>query len=165
MYNEKIMQLFTNPKNVGHIVKADAVGKMENGMYGEVIEISVRMEGDKIVDAKFQTYGNAVAIAVSSVATQLIIGKTLIQCQNIDDQEYIDRLGEIPEKRMYCLDMMKEALAHLNENYYERQERLVKKLGAEIEKHPETPAETPKADEQSKPAISDEDDDFAIDYI
>lgn len=165
MYNEKIMKLFTNPKNVGHIVKADAVGKMENGMYGEVIEISVRMEGDKIVDAKFQTYGNAVAIAVSSVATQLIIGKTLIQCQNIDDQEYIDRLGEIPEKRMYCLDMMKEALAHLNENYYERQERLVKKLGAEIEENPETPAETPKADEQSKPAIADEDDDFAIDYI
>lgn len=165
MYNEKIMQLFTNPKNVGHIVKADAVGKMENGMYGEVIEISVRMEGDKIVDAKFQTYGNAVAIAVSSVATQLIIGKTLIQCQDIDDQEYIDRLGEIPEKRMYCLDMMKEALAHLNENYYERQERLAKKLGAEIEENPETPAETPKADEQSKPAIADEDDDFAIDYI
>lgn len=165
MYNEKIMQLFTNTKNVGHIVKADAVGKMENGMYGEVIEISVRMEGDKIVDAKFQTYGNAVAIAVSSVATQLIIGKTLIQCQDIDDQEYIDRLGEIPEKRMYCLDMMKEALAHLNENYYERQERLAKKLGAEIEENPETPAETPKADEQSKPAIADEDDDFAIDYI
>ena len=165
MYNEKIMQLFTNPKNVGHIVKADAVGKMESGMYGEVIEISVRMEGDKIVDAKFQTYGNAVAIAVSSVATQLIIGKTLIQCQDIDDQEYIDRLGEIPEKRMYCLDMMKEALAHLNENYYERQERLAKKLGAEIEENPETPAETPKADEQSKPAIADEDDDFAIDYI
>ena len=165
MYNEKIMQLFTNPKNVGHIVKADAVGKMENGMYGEVIEISVRMEGDKIVDAKFQTYGNAVAIAVSSVATQLIIGKTLIQCQNIDDQEYIDRLGEIPEKRMYCLDMMKEALAHLNENYYERQERLAKKLGAEIEENPETPAETQNADEQSKPAIADEDDDFAIDYI
>lgn len=165
MYNEKIMQLFTNPKNVGHIVKADAVGKMESGMYGEVIEISVRMEGDKIIDAKFQTYGNAVAIAVSSVATQLIIGKTLIQCQDIDDQEYLNILGEIPEKRMYCLDMMKEALAHLNENYYERQERLAKKLGAEIEENPETPAETPKADEQSKPAIADEDDDFAIDYI
>ena len=165
MYNEKIMQLFTNPKNVGHIVKADAVGKMESGMYGEVIEISVRMEGDKIIDAKFQTYGNAVAIAVSSVATQLIIGKTLIQCQDIDDQEYLNILGEIPEKRMYCLDMMKEALAHLNENYYERQERLAKKLGSEIEEQPEIPAEIQNADEQSKQAIADEDDDFSIDYI
>lgn len=159
------MQLFTNPKNVGHIVKADAVGKMESGMYGEVIEISVRMEGDKIIDAKFQTYGNAVAIAVSSVATQLIIGKTLIQCQDIDDQEYLNILGEIPEKRMYCLDMMKEALAHLNENYYERQERLAKKLGTEIEGQPEIPAEIQNADEQSKQAIADEDDDFSIDYI
>ena len=144
---------------------AAAVGKMESGMYGEVIEISVRMEGDKIIDAKFQTYGNAVAIAVSSVATQLIIGKTLIQCQDIDDQEYLNILGEIPEKRMYCLDMMKEALAHLNENYYERQERLAKKLGAEIEEQPEIPAEIQNADEQSKQAIADEDDDFSIDYI
>ena len=134
-------------------------------MYGEVIEISVRMEGDKIIDAKFQTYGNAVAIAVSSVATQLIIGKTLIQCQDIDDQEYLNILGEIPEKRMYCLDMMKEALAHLNENYYERQERLAKKLGVEIEEHPEIPAEIQNADEQSKQAIADEDDDLSIDYI
>ena len=60
---------------------------------------------------------------------------------------------------------MKEALAHLNENYYERQERLAKKLGAEIEEQPEIPAEIQNADEQSKQAIADEDDDFSIDYI
>lgn len=165
MYNQKIMQLFTNPKNAGHIVKADAVGKMENGMYGEVIEISVRMEGDKIVDAKFQAYGNAVAIAVSSIATQLIVGKTLLQCQNIKDEEYIERLGEIPDNRMYCLDMIKEVLAHLNENYYERQERLAKKNGTDVEEQASEVSSSTKADDNTNQAIADEDDDFAIDFI
>ncbi|MDE6614440.1 MAG: iron-sulfur cluster assembly scaffold protein, partial [Clostridia bacterium] len=92
MYNEKVKQAFANPKNVGFIEDADGVGKVGNAACGDIMEISLKIKDDVIVDAKFRTFGCAAAIATSSTATEMVKGMTLDQALNLSNAQVVEEL-------------------------------------------------------------------------
>ena len=102
MYNERVMQEFAEPKNVGFIENADGVGKVGNASCGDIMEISLKIDNDVITDAKFRTFGCAAAIASSSVATQMVIGKTLDEALNIKNKDVVETLQGLPPQKIHC---------------------------------------------------------------
>ncbi|MGI6763802.1 MAG: iron-sulfur cluster assembly scaffold protein [Anaerovoracaceae bacterium] len=110
MYNEKVMEHFTNPKNVGVIEDADAVGTYGSPVCGDMMEISLKVENDVIVDAKFRTFGCGSAIASSSVATEMIKGKTLEEALKLTNQNFVDELGGLPGPKIHCSVLAEQAI-------------------------------------------------------
>lgn len=102
MYNQKVMEHFTNPKNAGFIENADAVGSYGSPVCGDMMEISLRVEDNIIKDAKFRTFGCGSAIASSSVATDMIIGKSLEDALKLTNQNFVEELGGLPKPKIHC---------------------------------------------------------------
>jgi len=117
MYNEKVINEFSCPKNVGEIADADGVGKVGNAKCGDIMKIYLKIDGDKIVDAKFQTFGCAAAIATSSVATELIKGKTVEEALKITNKDVVRMLDELPAQKIHCSVLAEEAIKAAVENY------------------------------------------------
>ena len=92
MYSEKVMDHFTNPRNVGEIENADAVGEVGNAKCGDIMKIYMKIENDIIVDVKFQTFGCASAIATSSMATELIKGKSVDEALELSNKAVVEAL-------------------------------------------------------------------------
>lgn len=116
-YSKKIMKYFRNPKNMGKIKNPDAVGKAGNPICGDVMEFYLKIKNNKIKDVKFQTLGCAVAIAVSSILTEIIKGKTLEEAEKIDVKEIIKKVGKIPQMKLHCCFLAREALKKAIKNY------------------------------------------------
>ncbi len=110
MYNERVMKEFAEPKNVGFIEDADGVGKVGNASCGDIMEISLKIDGDVITDAKFRTFGCAAAIASSSVATQMVIGKTLDEALDIKNKDVVETLQGLPPQKIHCSVLAEEAI-------------------------------------------------------
>lgn len=106
MYSEKIINEFYNVENYDVIKGASGVGKVTCDIGSEIIKIYIKVENEKIIDAKFQTFGGVVAIAASSVATKLIIGKSIEEVKKFNSQKIIELLGEIPENKSYILPLV-----------------------------------------------------------
>ncbi len=122
MYNEKVLELFKNPKNVGEIEGANAIGKVGNAACGDIMQIFLRINDKGIVeDASFQTFGCAAAIVSSSVACDIIKGKTIEEALKIENQEIIDILGGLPEHKIHCSVLAKEAIEDAIANYRKAQ--------------------------------------------
>ena len=102
MYNQKVMDVFANPHNVGVIENADGEGVVGNPTCGDIMKITLKIENDRIVDAKFQTFGCTAAIATSSTATDMIIGKTIDEALAITNKQIIDELGGLPAVKVHC---------------------------------------------------------------
>lgn len=117
MYNERVMQEFAEPKNVGFIENADGVGKVGNASCGDIMEISLKIDNDVITDAKFRTFGCAAAIASSSVATQMVIGKTLDEALNIKNKDVVETLQGLPPQKIHCSVLVEEAIKKAVEDY------------------------------------------------
>ena len=117
MYNERVMQEFAEPKNVGFIENADGVGKVGNASCGDIMEISLKIDNDVITDAKFRTFGCAAAIASSSVATQMVIGKTLDEALNIKNKDVVETLQGLPPQKIHCSVLAEEAMKKAVEDY------------------------------------------------
>ncbi len=117
MYNERVMQEFAEPKNVGFIENADGVGKVGNASCGDIMEISLKIDNDVITDAKFRTFGCAAAIASSSVATQMVIGKTLDEALNIKNKDVVETLQGLPPQKIHCSVLAEEAIKKAVEDY------------------------------------------------
>ena len=117
MYNERVMQEFAEPKNVGFIENADGVGKVGNASCGDIMEISLKIDNDVITDAKFRTFGCAAAIASSSVATQMVIGKTLDEDLNIKNKDVVETLQGLPPQKIHCSVLAEEAIKKAVEDY------------------------------------------------
>ena len=110
MYNERVMKEFAEPKNVVFIEDADGVGKVGNASCGDIMEISLKIENDVITDAKFRTFGCAAAIASSSVATQMVIGKTLDEALDIKNRDVVETLQGLPPQKIHCSVLAEEAI-------------------------------------------------------
>jgi nitrogen fixation NifU-like protein len=102
MYTEKVMDHFMNPHNVGELENADGEGTYGSPVCGDMMKISIKVEDEKIVDAKFKTFGCGSAIASSSVATDMIIGKTIEEALEITNKQIIDELGGLPPVKVHC---------------------------------------------------------------
>ena len=123
MYNETVMEYFTNPKNAGEMKDADAVGEMESTECGDTTKIYLKIEKDRIIDIKFQTLGCAAAIASTSMATDMVIGKTLTEAWELTNNEIVNALGGLPEKKIHCSLLAKDAL-HAALNQYRKKQGL-----------------------------------------
>jgi nitrogen fixation protein NifU and related proteins len=123
MYSEKVMDHFTNPRNVGDMENADGVGTEGNPTCGDAMKIYIKVENDRIVDAKFKTFGCGAAIAVSSMVTEMVKGKTLDEALAISKEAVADALGGLPAQKMHCSNLGADALKKAIEDYRSRQKK------------------------------------------
>lgn len=110
MYNDKVMEHFMNPQNAGTMEDPDAVGSYGSPVCGDMMEISLKIEDNVIVDAKFKTFGCGSAIASSSVATEMIKGKTLDAALELTNKNFIDELGGLPGPKIHCSVLAEQAV-------------------------------------------------------
>ena len=117
MYNDKVKEAFANPKNVGFIEDADGVGKVGNAACGDIMEISLKIKDDRIVDAKFRTFGCAAAIATSSTATEMVKGMTIDEALNLTNARVVEELEGLPPQKIHCSVLAEEAIKEAIEDY------------------------------------------------
>ncbi len=116
-YSSKVKEHFKNPKNVGSIENADAIGEAGALSCGDKLKLYLKIKDNVIVDAKFQTFGCGSAVAASSVLTEMIIGKTIDEAKKITNKQIADELDGLPPEKMHCSVMGREALEDALKNY------------------------------------------------
>ena len=110
MYTEQVMDHFMNPRNVGEIEDASGVGLVGNEKCGDIMKIFIKVENEVIVDVKFKTYGCGAAIATSSRATEMVLGKTIDEALKITNKMVTESLGGLPPVKLHCSVLAEEAL-------------------------------------------------------
>ena len=134
MYNAKVLEIFKNPKNVGSLKGANGVGKVGNAACGDIMKIFLKISDDGIIeDAKFKTFGCAAAITTTSVATELIKGKTIEEALQVKNSQIVEILGGLPAQKIHCSILAEEAIKAAVEDYYKRKEKQAKKEKVEIQ--------------------------------
>ncbi len=123
-YSDKVMDHFMNPRNVGVIEDADGVGRTGNPVCGDLMEMSVKIDGDVITDIKFRTFGCGAAIATSSMATEMIKGKTIEEALEITNRAIAEALDGLPPIKMHCSVLAADALRATLADYYKRRGQL-----------------------------------------
>jgi len=121
LYNDTVMDHFLNPRNMGDVDQADGVGEVGAAACGDIMKISLKIRDGKIEDARFKTFGCGSAIASSSMATELIKGRTLDEAKNFSNQEVVDALGGLPPVKIHCSVLAEEALKAAIEDYEAKQ--------------------------------------------
>ena len=126
MYSEKVMDHFSNPRNVGEIENADGVGTVGNAKCGDIMRIYLKVEDGVIVDVKFKTFGCGAAIATSSMATEMVKGKTLEEALQVTNKAVAEALDGLPPVKMHCSLLAEEALHAAIEDYKQKHPEAVK---------------------------------------
>jgi len=116
-YNQKVMDHFKNPRNVGEIEKPDGVGHVGNPVCGDIMELYIKVKDDIIVDAKFRTFGCGAAIATSSMVTEMVKGKNLKEALKISNKAVAEALDGLPAVKMHCSVLAEKALKSAVEDY------------------------------------------------
>lgn len=117
MYNEKVMDHFQNPRNVGEMDNPSGVGEVGNMKCGDIMKIYIKVEDDVIQDIKFLTFGCGAAIASSSVLTEMVKGKTLQEAEEITNQHVADELEGLPPAKLHCSNLAADALHNAIKDY------------------------------------------------
>lgn len=139
MYSKKVLDVFQDPKHVGELKDANAVGQAGNEACGDIMKVYLKINDKEVIEnASFKAFGCAAAIASSSVAMDKIIGKTISEALAIDSQSIIDELGGLPSHKVHCGMLAKEAISAAVDDYRKRQARLAKRLKKQLEVHKKT---------------------------
>ncbi len=120
LYNETVMDHFHNPRNVGVIEDADGVGEVGNPKCGDIMKIYLKIENDVIKDIKFETFGCGSAIASSSIATEMVKGRTVEQALQLTNKEVVDALGGLPAYKLHCSVLAEQAIQAAVKDYFDR---------------------------------------------
>jgi len=120
MYTEKVMDHFSNPRNVGEIEDANGVGEVGNASCGDIMKIFLKVEDNVIKDVKFKTFGCGAAIATSSMVTEMAIGKTIDEALILTNQAVAEALDGLPPAKMHCSNLAADALHEAIKDYKEQ---------------------------------------------
>jgi len=140
-YSELVMEHFMNPRNVGVIEDPDGVGKEGNPVCGDLMEIFIKVEDDRIVDIKFRTFGCGAAIATSSIATEMVKGKTLDEAEELTNRAVAEALGGLPPIKMHCSNLASDAIHAAIADYRRRRN------GSKKNESSQKTSEVPKSSE------------------
>lgn len=117
MYNQKVMDVFKNPLHMGEVENYNAIGTVGNETCGDIMQITMRIEDGIIKDAKFKTFGCAAAVASSSTATGMIIGKTIDEALKLTNKQVIEELEGLPPQKIHCSVLAEDAIRLAIDNY------------------------------------------------
>ena len=120
LYSEKVMDHFTNPRNLGKMDDADGVGEVGNAKCGDIMKIYIKVENDIITDVKFNTFGCGSAIASSSMATEMIKGKPISEALELSNKAVVEALDGLPAHKLHCSVLAEEAVRAAVKDYYDR---------------------------------------------
>ena len=123
LYSEKVMDHFRNPRNVGVIEDANAIGEVGNAKCGDIMKMYLKIEDDIVKDVKFETFGCGSAIASSSMATELIKGKPVSEARQLTNKAVAEALDGLPDYKMHCSVLAQEAIESALKDYESRQEK------------------------------------------
>ncbi|UMZ74891.1 Fe-S cluster assembly scaffold protein NifU [Natranaerofaba carboxydovora] len=118
MYNEKVMEHFQNPRNVGEIEEPDGIGEVGNMSCGDIMRITLKIDENEVIeDIKFKTFGCAAAIATTSMVTELVKGKTIDEALQVSNKDVADELGGLPKEKLHCSNLAADAIHKAINNY------------------------------------------------
>ena len=120
LYTDIVMDHFMNPRNVGEIPNADGVGEVGNAKCGDIMKMYLKVKDNVIEDVKFETFGCGSAIASSSMATEMVKGKTVEEALAVTNKQVVDALGGLPAHKLHCSVLAEESIKAAVKNYYDR---------------------------------------------
>ncbi len=120
-YSDKVMEHFTNPRNIGEVEDPDGVGEVGNPVCGDMMKFTIRVKDNRIEDVKYLTFGCGAAISVSSMVSEMAKGKTLEEALKITNKQVAEELGGLPGNKMHCSNLGADALHKAIEDYLEKE--------------------------------------------
>ena len=120
LYTDIVMDHFTNPRNVGELENANGIGEVGNAKCGDIMKMYLKIENNIIQDVKFETFGCGSAIASSSMATEMIKGKTIEEALAVSNKDVVDALGGLPVHKLHCSVLAEEAIKSAIKDYYDK---------------------------------------------
>ena len=120
MYSDKVWDHFTNPRNVGEIADADGIGEVGNATCGDIMKIYLKINGDIITDVKFKTFGCCAAVATSSMATEMVKGKSVDEALALTNKAVAEALDGLPPVKLHCSVLAEEAIHAALEDYHKK---------------------------------------------
>ncbi len=133
LYSEKVMDHFANPRNVGEIADADGIGEVGNAKCGDIMKMYIKVKDGIITDCKFKTFGCGAAVATSSIATEMIIGKPIEDALKLTNKAVVEALDGLPPQKLHCSVLAEQAIKSALSDYYKRQGIDPKPLVGDIE--------------------------------
>ena len=121
IYSEKVMDHFANPRNVGEIEDADGIGEVGNAKCGDIMKMYIKVNDGVITDVKFKTFGCGAAVATSSIATEMIIGKKIEDALKVTNKAVMEALDGLPPQKIHCSVLAEQAMKSALADYYKRQ--------------------------------------------
>lgn len=121
LYSDKVMDHFANPRNVGEIENADGIGEVGNAKCGDIMKMYIKVDGGVISDVKFKTFGCGAAVATSSIATEMIKGKTIDEALKLTNKAVVEALEGLPPQKLHCSVLAEQAMKSAISDYYRRQ--------------------------------------------
>lgn len=121
LYSDKVMDHFANPRNVGEIENADGIGEVGNAKCGDIMKMYIKVDGGVISDVKFKTFGCGAAVATSSIATEMIMGKTIDEALKLTNKAVVEALEGLPPQKLHCSVLAEQAMKSAIADYYKRQ--------------------------------------------
>ncbi|MDE6745427.1 MAG: Fe-S cluster assembly scaffold protein NifU [Oscillospiraceae bacterium] len=121
LYSDKVMDHFANPRNVGEIEDADGIGEVGNAKCGDIMKMYIKVDNGVITDVKFKTFGCGAAVATSSIATEMIKGKTIDDALKVTNKAVVEALEGLPPQKLHCSVLAEQAMKSALSDYYRRQ--------------------------------------------